>query len=80
MTKVVGYFLRLFVASPLSTDICQKGIKVGTGDAISPASHDANGATFSDLTVAAGHNLVAYRGGMAWFTVTAQASGDDGNE
>ncbi len=52
----------------------------GTGDAISPTSHDANGATFSDLDVAAGHNLVVYRGGTAWFTVTAQASGGDGNE
>ena len=52
----------------------------GTGDAISPTSHDANGATFSDLNVEAGHNLVVYRGGTAWFTVTAQASGDDGNE
>ena len=48
----------------------------GTGDAISPTSHDANGATFSDLNVAAGHNLVVYRGGTAWFTVTAQDSGD----
>ena len=52
----------------------------GTGDAISPASHDANGATFSDLNVAAGHNLVVYRGGTAWFTITAQASGDGGDE
>ena len=48
----------------------------GAGDAISPASHDANGATFSDLNVAAGHNLVVYRGGTAWFTITAQDSGD----
>ena len=52
----------------------------GTGDAISPTSHDANGATFSDLNVAAGHNLVVYRGGTAWFTITAQASGDGGDE
>lgn len=52
----------------------------GTGDAISPTSHDANGATFSDLNVAAGHNLVVYRGGTAWFTITAQDSGDGGNE
>ena len=35
-----------------------------------------NGATFSDLNVAAGHNLVVYRGGTAWFTITAQDSGD----
>ena len=48
----------------------------GTGDTISPTSHDANGATFSDLNVAAGHNLVVYRGGTAWFTITAQDSGD----
>lgn len=52
----------------------------GAGDAISPISHDANGATFSDLNVAAGHSLVVYRGGTAWFTITAQASGDGGNE
>ena len=52
----------------------------GAGDAISPASHDANGATFTGLNVAAGHNLVVYRGGTAWFTITAQASGDGGDE
>ena len=45
-----------------------------------PASHDANGATFTGLNVAAGHNLVVYRGGTAWFTITAQASGDGGDE
>ena len=47
----------------------------GTGDAISPTSHDANGATFTGLNVEAGHSLVVYRGGSVWFTVTAQASG-----
>ena len=48
----------------------------GTGDAISPASHDANGATFTGLSVEAGHSLVVYHGGTVWFTVTAQDSGD----
>ena len=48
----------------------------GAGDAISPASHDANGATFTGLSVEAGHNLVVYHGGTVWFTITAQASGD----
>ena len=52
----------------------------GTGDAINPASHDANGATFTGLSVEAGHNLVVYHGGTAWFTITAQDSGDGGNE
>ena len=47
----------------------------GTGDAISPTSHDANGAAFTGLSVAAGHNLVVYRGGAVWFTITAQNSG-----
>jgi len=48
----------------------------GAGDAISPASHDANGATFTGLNVEAGHSLVVYHGGTVWFTVTAQDSGD----
>ena len=54
----------------------------GTGEAISPASHDAGGASFTGLNVEAGHTLVVYRGGTAWFTVTAQASGggDNGDE
>lgn len=47
----------------------------GTGDAISPTSHDANGAAFTGLSVAAGHNLVVYRGEAVWFTITAQNSG-----
>ncbi|MBO7581799.1 MAG: hypothetical protein J6T38_09840 [Bacteroidaceae bacterium] len=51
----------------------------GTGDAINPTSHNANGATFSGLNVEAGHSLVVYRGGAAWFTITAQAP-DDGGE
>ena len=48
----------------------------GAGDAISPASHDANGATFTGLNVVAGHSLVVYHGGTVWFTITAQDSGD----
>ena len=47
----------------------------GTGDAINPTSHDANGAAFTGLNVEAGHSLVVYRGGTVWFTITAQASG-----
>jgi hypothetical protein len=52
----------------------------GTGEAISPTSHDANGASFTGLSVAAGHSLVVYRNGTTWFTITALApsgSGDD---
>ena len=50
----------------------------GTGDAINPTSHNANGASFTGLNVEAGHSLVVYRGGSVWFTVTAQPpSGDD---
>lgn len=53
----------------------------GTGDAISPATHDANGASFTGLNVAAEHSLVVYHGGTVWFTITAQAAGgDDGDE
>lgn len=52
----------------------------GTGEAINPTSHDANGATFTGLSVAAGHSLVVYRGGTVWFTVTAQASGGGDDE
>ena len=50
----------------------------GTGDAINPTSHDANGASFMGLNVEAGHNLVVYHGTVTWFTVTAMApsSGD----
>ena len=49
----------------------------GTGDAINPTSHDANGASFTSLNVQAGHSLVVYRGGTAWFTITAQDPGGD---
>ena len=52
----------------------------GTGEAISPTSHDANGASFTGLNVAAGHSLVIYHGGTAWFTITAQASGGNNEE
>ena len=47
----------------------------GTGDAINPTSHNANGATFTGLSVATGHSLVVYRDGNVWFTVTARSSG-----
>lgn len=50
----------------------------GTGDAISPTSHDAEGASFTGLNVEAGHSLVVYHGGTVWFTVTAQAPHDGG--
>ncbi|MBR6432299.1 MAG: hypothetical protein IKS64_05540 [Muribaculaceae bacterium] len=50
----------------------------GTGDAINPTSHNANGATFSGLNVEAGHSLVVYRGGTVWFTISAQESGGSG--
>ena len=50
----------------------------GSGDAISPTSHDANGATFTGLNVEAGHSLVVYHGGTTWFTITAQAAGGGG--
>ncbi len=50
----------------------------GTGDAINPTSHDANGATFSGLNVEASHSLVVYRDGTVWFTITAYPpSGDE---
>ena len=49
----------------------------GTGEAINPTSHDANGASFTGLNVAAGHRLMVYRGGNLWFTITAQDSGGE---
>ena len=53
----------------------------GTGETISPTSHDADSASFTGLNVAAGHRLVVYRGGTVWFTVTAQtADNGDGME
>ncbi len=50
----------------------------GTGEAISPTSHDAVGAAFTGLNVAAGHSLVVYHDGTTWFTVTAQAASGGG--
>ena len=52
----------------------------GTGEAISPTSHDANGASFTGLNVAAGHSLVVYHGSTAWFNITAQDSGGNNEE
>ena len=52
----------------------------GSGEAISPTSHDASGATFSGLNVEAGHSLTVYHGDTAWFTITAQAPGGDGGD
>ena len=51
----------------------------GSGEAINPTSHNAEGAAFTGLNVEAGHSLVVYRGGTAWFTITAQSpsGGDD---
>ena len=49
----------------------------GTGDAISPTTHDANGASFTGLNVQDGHNLKVYRGGTLWFTVIAQSTNTD---
>ena len=43
----------------------------GTGDAINPTSHDANGASFTGLNVTESHSLMGYHGGTLWFTVTA---------
>ena len=43
----------------------------GTGDAINPTSHDANGASFTGLNVTESHSLMVYHGGTLWFTVTA---------
>ena len=52
----------------------------GTGSAINPTSHDANGASFTGLNVEASHSLTVYRGGTIWFTITALApSGDEGD-
>lgn len=51
-----------------------------TGDAISPTSHDANGAAFTGLNVEAGHALAVYHDGTVWFTITAQAAGGDDDD
>ena len=49
----------------------------GSGEAITPTSHNAGGATFNGLNVEADHSLMVYRGGTLWFTITAQNAGDD---
>ena len=49
----------------------------GTGDAINPTSHDANGASFTALNIAAGHSLMVYRNGNLWFTISARGNGDN---
>ena len=49
----------------------------GTGEAITPTTHNATGATFTGLNVEAGHSLVVYRGGTTWFTITAQEAGGE---
>ena len=49
----------------------------GTGDTINPTSHDANGASFTGLNVAANHSLMVYHGGTLWFTVSAQSGGEE---
>ncbi len=50
----------------------------GTGEAISPASHNASGASFTGMNVAAGHALMVYHNGTLWFTITALAPDDEG--
>jgi hypothetical protein len=50
----------------------------GTGDAITPTSHDANGASFTGLNVEANHNLVIYRNGSVWFTISSYSGGSGG--
>jgi hypothetical protein len=52
----------------------------GSGEAISPTSHDASGATFSGLNVEAGHSLTVYHGGTVWFTITAEDAGGGGDD
>ena len=54
----------------------------GTGDAISPTSHDASGATFTGLNVTAGQRLVVYHGDTVWFIIAARDSdgGTDSDE
>ena len=57
------------------TDVTFTAKVDGTGDTISPTSHDATSAAFTGLNVEAGHNLVVYHGGTVWFTITAQPAG-----
>lgn len=60
------------------TDVTFTAKVDGTGDTISPTSHDATSAAFTGLNVEAGHTFVVYHGGTVWFTITAQPAG--GNE
>ena len=62
------------------TDVTFTAKVDGTGDTISPTSHDETSAAFTGLNVEAGHNLVVYHGGTVWFTITAQPAGGDGDE
>ena len=62
------------------TDVTFTAKVDGTGDAITPTSHDATGASFTGLNVEAGHNLVVYHGDSIWFTITAQAAGGGGGD
>lgn len=62
------------------TDVAFTAKVDGTGDAITPTSHDATGASFTGLNVEAGHNLVVYHGDSIWFTITAQAAGGGGGD
>ena len=57
------------------TDVTFTAKVDGTGDTISPTSHDATSAAFTGLDVEAGHSLVVYHGGTVWFTITAQPAG-----
>jgi hypothetical protein len=52
----------------------------GTGEAISPTSHNANGASFTGLNVEEGHSLVVYRGSAVWFTINARSSSEELDE
>ena len=61
------------------TDVTFTAKVDGTGDTITPTSHDATSASFTGLNVEADHNLVVYHGGTVWFTITAQPAGGTGD-
>ena len=61
------------------TDVTFTAKVDGTGDTITPTSHDATSASFTGLNVEADHNLVVYHGGTVWFTITAQPAGGSGD-
>ena len=67
---------RVAVSGTSLSDVVFTAKVDGTGDVINPTSHDANGASFTGLNVAAGHSLVVYHGGTVWFTVIAQSPDD----